>query len=74
MFDLAATSSAATSFLSSPSRLVIESGLSAFRLLRAMPAAVLGPVDRSQGLQVRISAACLARRSDVHPLAMLRPQ
>jgi hypothetical protein len=35
-----------------------------------LPSAVRGPVDRSQGLQAWIAAACLALRSGVQPVAM----
>lgn len=45
--------------------------LNALREALALPSAVLGPVDFSHGLQLRISAACRARRSDVQPLPML---
>lgn len=72
--SFACDTTAATSFFIAPNRRLNDSGLSALRLLRALPAAVLAPVDRSHGFQVRISAACLARRSGVHPFAMLRLQ
>jgi hypothetical protein len=39
--------------------------LEAFRLNRAFPSMVLGPVDFSQGRHCWISAACRARRSGV---------
>jgi len=42
----------------------------ALRDTRALPSVVLGPVDRPQGFQVRISTACLARRSGVQPFAI----
>lgn len=48
-----------------------ELGLSALRLLRALPSADCGPVDRSHGFQVRIIAACRALRSAVQPFAMV---
>jgi hypothetical protein len=34
---------------------------------RFLPAAVRGPVDCAQGCQLRIAAACRARRSGVQP-------
>ncbi|WP_177207861.1 hypothetical protein [Massilia yuzhufengensis] len=72
--SFACNTSAATSFFIASIRLLNDSGLSAFLLLRALPAAALAPVEHSHGLQVRISAACLAGRSGVHPFAMLRLQ
>ena len=45
--------------------------LQAFRAALALPSAVPGPVARSHGFQVRISAACCARRSGVQVVAML---
>ena len=74
LISLACAISAATSLFNSRVRLLNDSGLSALRLLRAVPAAVLGPVEHSHGLQVRMSAACRARRSCVHPFAMLSLQ
>lgn len=44
-----------------------EMPLSAFRLDRALPSLVRGPVDCSQGFQPLIASACFARRSGVHP-------
>ena len=48
--------------------------LSAFCEEVVLPAAVRGPVDRSHGLQVRISVAWRARRSEVQgvPMGMLQ--
>jgi len=40
----------------------------------AFPRTVAGPVDRSHGFQVRISADCLALRSGVQPFAMVSLQ
>lgn len=40
----------------------------AFRRVRALPAAVFGPVECAQGRQLRIISACRARRSGVQPL------
>lgn len=45
--------------------------LKAFLLVLALPSAVRGPVDFSQGFHSRISAACRARRSGDQPLPML---
>jgi hypothetical protein len=36
----------------------------------ALPSSLRGPVDCSHGFHVRISAACLARRSGVQPFAI----
>lgn len=47
--------------------------LSPLRAVRALPASVRGPVDRSHGRHVRISFACSARRSGVQPFAMNCP-
>ena len=40
----------------------------------ALPAVVVGPVEHFHGHQVRISAACRARRSGVQVVAMLHLQ
>lgn len=45
--------------------------LNPLREVRALPSALRGPVDCSHGFHARINAACLARRSGVHPLPML---
>src|SRR4029453_3720119 len=50
------------------------SPLSALRLALALPSGVRGPVDRSHGFQFLISFACRARRSGVHPFAILSLQ
>lgn len=71
LISFACDTSAATSRFIASSRRLNDSGLSALRLLRALPAAVLAPVEHSHGFQVRISAACLTLRSCVHPFAML---
>jgi hypothetical protein len=42
----------------------------AFLALATLPRSVFGPHDRSHGFQLRMSAACRARRSDVQPLLM----
>jgi hypothetical protein len=42
--------------------------------LAILPRSVFGPHDRSHGFQLRMSAACRARRSGVQPLLMAQPQ
>lgn len=44
--------------------------LNPLRAVMALPSTVRGPVDRSHGFQVRINAACRARRSGVQPFAI----
>ena len=46
----------------------------ALRDTRALPSAVLGPVDCSHGFHVRMRAACRCRRSGDHVVVMLRLQ
>ena len=47
--------------------------LSAFFDIRNLPLFVFGPVDFCHGFQLRISAACCSRSSDVHcRMALLR--
>lgn len=48
--------------------------LYALRLTRALPLGVLGPVDLSHGIHVRICSDCLLRRSRVQLLAIARLQ
>ena len=45
--------------------------LKALRATFALPAALVGPVDRSHGLHVCIASACRCRRSKVHPFAIV---
>src|SRR5690606_36624795 len=44
----------------------------AFRRVFALPASLRGPVERSQGLSLRIRAACSRRRFGGQPLVILR--
>jgi hypothetical protein len=46
----------------------------AFLDVASLPSIDLGPVDSSHGLQVRISSACRALRSNVQPLPMVSLQ
>lgn len=48
--------------------------LSALRATLALPAALVGPVDRSHGLQRLMASACRCLRSGVQGVAMLRLQ
>src|SRR5690349_16996904 len=47
--------------------------LQALRLDRALPAAVVGPLEDLQGSQRKMASDCFLRRSAVHPWAMLIP-
>jgi hypothetical protein len=46
----------------------------AFIALAALPSSILGPLDRTHGFRVRMSAACRSRRFGVRPLLMIEPQ
>ena len=43
----------------------------ALRLTRSLPSGDLGPVDCFHGFHSLINSACLALRSNVHPLTMI---
>ena len=68
-YDIRAMTAEATQLLAD-----VQAGREAEAAAVEQSPGVLAPVDRSHGFQVRISAACLARRSGVHPFAMLRLQ